>query len=135
MLKFNQPNQMQGQALIIVIAVLVMLFVIGMAFFVLSQAERAAAIRHLDSLRAQYIAEAGIVYGKKILELDKQANPVDSFQDFTFQNFAGQDVDLDGDGANESRWFSLPDSQGNPFGRFSVNISDEAARFNLNSLA
>src|SRR3989338_4283802 len=123
----------EGQALIIVIAVLVMLFVIAMAFFVLSQAERTAASRHLDSLRAQYIAEAGIVYAQKILELDKQTNPVDSLQDLTFKNFEGQDADLDGDGINESKWLSLPDSQGNPFGRFSVKLSDEASRFNLNN--
>jgi len=126
-------NNIKGQAMIIVIAVLVMLFIITMAFFILSQTERAAALRHMDSLRGQYIAEAGIVYAQKILELDKQANPVDSLQDLTFKNFEGQDVDLDGDGTNESRWFSLLDSQGNPFGRFSVKLSDEASRFNLNS--
>jgi len=119
--------------LVIVIAVLVMLFIITMAFFVLSQAERTAALRHLDSLRAQYIAEAGIAYAQKVLELDKQTNLIDSLQDSTFNNFAGQDVDLDGDGINESRWFSLADSQGSPFGRFSVEISDEASRLNLNS--
>jgi len=123
----------RGQATIIVIAVLAMLFVITMAFFVLSQAERTAALRHLDSLRAQYIAEAGIVYAQKVLELDKQTNLIDSLGDLTFKNFEGQDVDLDGDGINESRWFSLADSQGSPFGRFSVKISDEASRFNLNS--
>jgi len=117
----------------LVIAILVMLFIITLAFFVLSQVERSAAIRNLDSLRAQYIAEAGVAYARKILELDKQANLIDSLQDLTFQNFQGTDVDLDGDGKNESRVFQVTDIQGNPFGRFSVKISDEASRLHLNN--
>jgi len=117
----------------IVVSVLAMLFIITMAFFVLSQAERKAALRHLDSLRAQYIAEAGVVYAEKVLELDKQTNAIDSFEDSTFANFAGGDVDLDGDGVNESRWLNLTDSEGKLFGRFSIKVSDEASRINLNS--
>ncbi len=133
MRKISHSNHTKGQALIVVVAVLVMLFVITMAFFVLSQTERTAAIRHLDSLRAQYIAEAGVAYAQKILGLDKQANLIDSLEDLTFKNFEGQDVDMDGDGINESRWIDLADNQGNPFGRFSVKISDEASRININS--
>ncbi|MDD4939708.1 MAG: lamin tail domain-containing protein [Candidatus Omnitrophica bacterium] len=123
----------KGQALMVVITVLVMLFAITMAFFVLSQTEKTAAMRHLDSLKAQYIAEAGVIYAKKVLEQDRSANPIDSLEDSTFKNFEGQDMDMDGDGVNDSKWLDLSDSEGNPFGRFSVMISDESSRFNLNS--
>lgn len=133
MRKFNHFNNIKGQALMIVVTVLAMLFIITMAFFVLSQTERNAAIRHLDSLRAQYIAEAGITYAQKVLQLDKEANLVDSLEDAWVTKFQGLDADLDQDGVNESKWFNLNDSQGNPFGRFGVIISDEASRINLNS--
>jgi len=133
--RFNRSLKTKGQALILVVAILAMLFVVITAFFVLSQAERTAALRHLDSLRAQYIAEAGIIYGQKVIKLDKKTNLIDSLDDLTFNNFAGEDMDLDGDGKNESKLFSLANREGNAFGRFSVRISDEASRLNLNSVS
>lgn len=126
-------NNNKGQALLLVIAVLAMLLIVTLAFFALSQVERSSAIRHLNSLRAQYIAEAGVAYAREILELDKQTNLIDSLEDLTFRNFQGADVDLDGDAENESRAFYVSDMQGNPFGRFSVRVSDEASRLHLNS--
>lgn len=133
MTKIKSSINSKGQALVVVVAVLTMLFVITMSFFLLSQAERAAAIKHLDSLRAQYIAEAGVAYAQKILGIDKQTNVIDSLEDLIFKVFEGEDADLDGDGINESKWFSLDDSEGKPFGRFAVKIYDEASRLNINS--
>ena len=109
-----------------------MLFIVGVAFFTLSQAERTASLRHLDSLRARYIAEAGVAYAQKILKSERQSNLIDSLEDETFKHFTGSDLDLDGDGKLESRWFNVTDNQGNPFGRFAVKISDEASKVNLN---
>lgn len=123
----------KGQALILVVAVMAMMFVVITAFFVLAQAERTAALRHLDSLRAQYIAEAGVAYAKEIIKLDKQANLIDALTDLTFLHFQGEDADLDGDGQNESKGFNLVNKEDGPFGRFYVRVSDEASRFNLNS--
>ncbi len=121
-----------GQAIVVVIAILSIIFIAGIAFYVLSQAERTASIRHLDSLRSRYIAEAGVVYGQKVLELDRKENLIDSLQDRCFTNFSGSDVDMDGDNTPESRWIEMPDSEGKTFGRFSVLISDEASKLNLN---
>lgn len=123
----------KGQALVIVVVMLSMLSVIGIAFFVMASAERVAAIRHLDSLRAQYITEAGILYAQKVLSLDRQLNLIDSKDDLQFIHFEGQDADLDGDNKNESRWFTVSDYQGNSFGRFGIHISDEASRLHLNT--
>ncbi|MFH0913074.1 MAG: lamin tail domain-containing protein [Candidatus Omnitrophota bacterium] len=133
--QLNGSMKTKGQALIIVVAILAMLFVVTTAFFVLAQAERTAALRHLDSLRAQYIAEAGIVYGQKVIALDKQNDLIDSLEDLTFKNFAGEDMDLDADGKNESKLFNLANRDGNAFGHFSLRISDEASRLNLNSVS
>ncbi|MCX5714989.1 MAG: hypothetical protein NT033_09390, partial [Candidatus Omnitrophica bacterium] len=106
-----------GQAVVVVIAILSIIFVAGIAFYVLSQAERTASIRHLDSLRARYIAEAGVVYAQKILEIDRKENVIDSLQDRSFTSFSGTDVDMDGDNTPESRWIEMSDSEGKPFGR------------------
>lgn len=131
---FNNFRERKGQALVLVVTVLAMLFVVIVAFFVLSQAERTASLRHLDSLRAQYIAEAGVAYAQKVLKLDKLTNLIDSLEDLTFKNFQGQDADLDEDGKNESKAFYLVNREGNTFGRFSLKISDEASRINLNTI-
>ncbi|MDD4980720.1 MAG: type II secretion system protein GspK [Candidatus Omnitrophica bacterium] len=125
----------KGQALILVVTILGMFFMLLTAFFVLSQAERTAALRHLDSLRAQYIAEAGVAYAHKVIALDETANIIDSLEDLSFDNFQGEDADLDGDGKNESKAFNVANREGNAFGLFSVRVSDEAARLNLNSVA
>ncbi|MCX5697572.1 MAG: hypothetical protein NTU54_06380 [Candidatus Omnitrophica bacterium] len=107
-----------GQAVVVVIAILSIIFIAGIAFYVLSQAERTASMRHLDSLRSRYIAEAGVVYAQKVLELDRKENLIDSAKDRWFTNFAGSDVDIDGDNIPESRWIEMPDSEGKSFGRF-----------------
>ena len=57
-----------------------------------------------------------------------------SLEDLTFKNFQGQDADLDEDGKNESKAFYLVNREGNTFGRFSLKISDEASRINLNTI-
>lgn len=129
---FFKVMNKKGQALVIVVVILSMLSVIAIAFFVMSQAERVAAIRHLDSLRAQYIAEAGALYAQKVLSLDRQTNLIDALSDLHFSHFKGEDVDLDGDTKNESRWFTMADYQGNTVGRFGIYVSDEASRLHLN---
>lgn len=125
-------NNTKGQAVLVAFTFLILLFIVGVAFFSLSQTERTSSIRNLDGLRARYITEAGITYAMKVLKLDKQTNLIDTLQDLTFTSFYGEDIDLDGDGKPESRWFNIVDSQGSPFGRFSVKISDEASKVHLN---
>lgn len=123
----------KGQALIVVITFLSLLFIVGLVFFVLSQNERTAASRNLDSLRVRYITEAGVAYARQLLKLDKEANLIDSLEDMTFTNASGTDVDLDGNGTPESRWFALADKDGASFGRFGVKVLDEASKINVNA--
>lgn len=103
-----------------------------MAFFSISQIEQAASVRYLDSVRSRYIAESGVIYAEQILKLDKQNTILDSLEDLTFTYFKGQDTDLDNDSKPDSRWFDFKDSEGNLFGRFSVKVSDEASKVNVN---
>lgn len=89
-------------------------------------------MRHLDSVRAHYITEAGVVYAQKILRIDRQGTLIDADNDLHYGHFSGNDIDLDGDASAESRWFSVTDSLGVNMGRFAVKVSDEAAKLNLN---
>ncbi|MBI5145318.1 MAG: lamin tail domain-containing protein [Candidatus Omnitrophica bacterium] len=129
MKKFSE----KGQALLVVVTILGMMFVAGISFFALSQAERASSLRHLDALRARYVAEAGVVYAQGVLKLDRKTNLLDSLDDDMFTKFSGNDIDLDNDGIPESRWFNLTDAGGNSFGRFSVKVADEAGKLNINT--
>lgn len=122
----------KAQALVVVVTFLAMFSLMGVAFFVLAQTERRAAIRQLYNVRARYIAEAGIAYARKVLSLDRENNLIDSLDDISFQHFQGQDVDLNGDGKAESKWFNILDSQGALFGQFAVKVSDEASKININ---
>ena len=133
MRKVKGFNNVKAQALMIVISIIALLSVIGVAFYSLAQTERVASIKYLDSLRSRYIAEAGVAYARRVLKLDRQTNLIDSLEDLTFKHFAGQDVDLDADTKPESRWFDITDSEGSPFGRFSIKITDEASKVNLNT--
>lgn len=118
--------------MVIVVTFLAMFSLVGVAFFVLSQAERRAGIRQLYNVRARYIAEAGIAYAQKVLSLERENNLIDSLDDISFQHFQGQDVDLDGDGEAESKWFNILDSQDSLFGQFAIKVSDEASKININ---
>lgn len=111
----------KSQALIIVIAFLAMFFIIGIAFFMLAQQEQLAAVKHADAVRARYIAEAGIVYAREILQADKRANVIDSLDDVSFTQFSGE------------RWFEIKDQAGAVFGRFSVEVFDEAGKLHVNA--
>ncbi|MFH1457805.1 MAG: lamin tail domain-containing protein [Candidatus Omnitrophota bacterium] len=123
----------RGQATMIAVTILALLFIVGIAFFTLAQTERTASIRNLDVLRTHYIAEAGIAYAREVLKLDRQSNLIDGLTDRTFTHFAGNEADLDNDGEKESRWIQITDGNNEPFGRFSIRISDEASKININT--
>lgn len=122
----------RGQAVIVVFALLILSFTIGIALFGLANMERRSALRQIDSLRARYLTEAGISYAKKVLQLDKKANRIDTLEDLMFSHFRGEDVDWDDDNIPQTRWIDVKDSQGNPFGRFSVRVLDETGKANIN---
>ena len=129
----RRTGQSRGQALVIVITVLAMLFIVGLAFFVLTQAERTSSLRHLFDVRARYVAEAGVSYARMLLALDLKTNRIDSLDDVAVTDLAGNDADVNGDGKPESRWIFVKDSQGNPYGRFAAKVTDEASKLNLNA--
>ncbi|MBU1124790.1 MAG: general secretion pathway protein GspK [Candidatus Omnitrophica bacterium] len=129
----HSHTQSRGQALLVVLSVLSVVFLVGIAFFYLSHVEYISNLRSLDKLRARYLSEAGVVYGRKILALDKRENLLDTLQDSLYTLTQGADADVDQDGTAESRWFSVADTEDNFFGRFAIAITDESSKLNLNT--
>lgn len=129
----TMTHNTKGQALLIVISFLAMFFIIGVAFFLLSQTERLNAIKNIDAVRARYVAEAGAAYAGKLLEADRLSTCIDSPDENWSAAPAGDEADADGDGINESRWRTLLDSSGAVCGRFALKITDEASKININT--
>ena len=115
-----------------VLSILGVVSVIGLSFLYMSQMQLKGTASYLARLQTKYLAEAGISYVRKILELDSAANKVDSDDELWHTTFSGEDVDIDGDGKNESKWFYVKDGLGNDVGRYAVLVQDESAKVNLN---
>lgn len=116
-----------------VVSILGIVSVIGLSFLYMSQVQLRGVSSYMARLQTKYLSEAGINYAKKILEFDSQANELDAQDELWRTTFAGNEVDVDGDGVLESRWFYVKDASGNDIGRYAVLVNDEAAKVNINA--
>ncbi|HEC69654.1 MAG TPA: hypothetical protein ENI31_05175, partial [Candidatus Omnitrophica bacterium] len=122
----------KAQALLITVAILSVLAIIGFSLLLLSLYEVRYSRTYLDNVKAQYLAEAGLTLGRELLSQDKKENFSDSLEELFYTQLKGEDLDLDKDGVKESRYFEVKDSTGKLYGRFGVQILDEASKLNLN---
>ncbi|MFC1709092.1 lamin tail domain-containing protein [Candidatus Omnitrophota bacterium] len=129
----NKQNKQNGQAIVLVLTILAVVTVIGFTFLYMSQVQLRGATSHLARLQTKYLAEAGINHAKELIEFDKQANSIDTYDDVWSTALQGNDLDLDNDGILDSQWFYIQDDQGNPIGRYAVLVSDEAGKININT--
>ena len=122
----------KAQALLITVAILSVLAIIGFSLLLLSLYEVRYSRTYLDNVKAQYLAEAGLTLGRELLSQDKKENFSDSLEELFYTQLKGEELDLDKDGVKESRYFEVKDSTGKLYGRFGVQILDEASKLNLN---
>jgi len=115
----------RSQALLSVITILGFLMAIGTATFLWLRAEKRMSLTYLNSIKATYLAEAGIAHALEILSVDKRVDSIDSFHDLQFRSFQ--------DDEGEAKWFNITDSNGYLFGRYQVEVIDEASKVNLNA--
>jgi len=80
---------------------------------------------------AKNFAKIGIE--NAIWEIDKDGRECDSFFDAWRKNFEGDEVDLNNDGENDSKWFYINDRKGNIIGRYAVLVEDESGKININA--
>ncbi len=123
--------QKKGQALILVLGVLAVAGIMAVSFAFTMRFEIKAASNYMESVRAGYIAEAGVLYAKQILKEDDEK--IDSLEDAWHTTFAGSDVDNDEDGTADSRWIELLDEEGRSFARYAILIKDELGLVNINT--
>jgi type II secretory pathway component PulK len=130
----NAKN-IKSQATILVLSILGVVSLIGFSFLYMNQVQLRGSNTYMARLQSRYLAEAGINHAREALKFDKMTFAIDSYEDIWYISFSGSDVDLDGDGIKESRWFYVKDAQGADMGRYAVLVQDESAKVNINSAA
>jgi len=130
--KGGGTNHESGIALIIVVSVLAIAGVMAVSFAFSQRLELKAAANYQLSVKAGYIAEAGIRHAVQLLKEDKGVNAYDAYSELWAANFQGEDVDNNGDGAADSRWFDFTEEV-ETIGRYAVLVVDEAGKVNLNA--
>jgi len=107
--------------------------IMGVAFAFSMRLESRAAAQFVDTMRARYLAEAGVSFARALLDEDRLASVVDEGGEAWIQEPLGADVDVNGDGQANARWWEVTDSEEKPIGHFAVMIEDEVSKGNINT--
>ncbi|MBI1976203.1 MAG: general secretion pathway protein GspK [Candidatus Omnitrophica bacterium] len=121
-----------GIALIIVVSVLAIAGVMAVSFAFSQRLELKAAANFQLSIKAGYLAEAGVRHVFHLLKEEKGANSYDIDTELWSTVFQGDDVDNDSDGIADSKWFDFVE-EGDIVGRYAVLVVDEAGKLNVNT--
>jgi len=119
----------RGIAIILVIGLLSLLMVVGISFLVLMRFQEKQSFNYLSLVRAKNIAKLGME--KAIVQLKADRNGYDAETETWHTNFIGDEVDVDEDGKEDSRWFNLF-RKGKLIGRYAVLVKDEEGKLNIN---
>ena len=119
----------KGIAIILVIGLLSLLMVIGISFLVLMRFQEKQSFNYLSLVRAKNVAKLGME--KAIVRLKADKNAYDVETETWHSDFIGDEVDLDEDGKEDSRWFNLF-RKGKLIGRYTVLVKDEEGKLNVN---
>jgi len=120
----------KGIALILVISVLAVTGIMAVSFAFTMRLDLKAATNYLESTRASYLSQAGVMYAQQILKEDNRN--IDSFEDKWRSVFTGSDIDNDGDGQADSKWINVYNEEGETVGRYAVLVRDETSFLDVN---
>jgi type II secretory pathway component PulK len=123
----------RGDAIIFVFGILAFLFLLTSTLLFLFSHWEKWSFNAFSGTQARYFAKAGIE--NAIWELRHDTNNYDGLDEQWHARFAGDDVDIDSDGAPESRWFQVKDSHGRLIGRYAVLVEDENGKANINAVS
>jgi len=135
-LKGNLKRQLRlggenGDVIIIVIMVLLLIFLFTSTMLVLFNFWTKTTGKIIFGREAKNFSKIGIE--NAIWEIDNDDREYDCFLDSWRVNFEGNDVDLDDDGENDSKWFYVKDRKENIIGRYAVLVEDESGKININA--
>lgn len=122
-----------GIALLIVVSVLTVVGIMGVAFAFSMYLETQATHHFVSTTQARYLAEAGVSHARALLDEDRLSSRVDDSTEGWATKMSGSEVDVDGDGAREARWWPVAGTDQHPSGRYALKIVDEAGKANLNA--
>jgi len=121
----------KGDVIILVILVLLLIFLFTSTMLILFNFWTKTTGKIIFGKEAKNFAKIGIE--NAIWEIDKDNREYDSFFDAWRKNFEGDEVDLNNDGENDSKWFYVNDRKGNVIGRYAVLVEDESGKININA--
>jgi len=121
----------RGDVIILVILVLLLIFLFTSTMLVLFNFWTKTTSKIIFGKEAKNFAKIGIE--NAIWEIDKDDRDYDCFLDNWRKNFEGDEVDLNNDGENDSKWFYINDKKGNIIGRYAVLVEDECGKININA--
>lgn len=121
----------KGDVIILVILVLLLIFLFTTTTLIIFNFWAKTSSKIIFGKEAKNFAKIGIENG--IWEIDNDDREYDCLFDNWRRNFEGDEVDLNNDGENDSKWFYIKDRKGNIIGRYAVLIEDECGKININA--
>jgi len=106
----------------------------GVAFAFSMFLETQATQQFVSTAQARYLAEAGVNHAWALIDEDRLGSRVDDASEAWTKTPAGSDVDVDGDGTLDARWWLVTDAERRTIGRYAVKVTDEAAKAHLNAV-
>ena len=123
-----------------VVSVLTVILILGVSFVFSMNLETQVSRHFSATARARYVAEAGISHARALLDEDRLGSRVDDLTEDWSEALTGSEVDVDGDGTSDAKWWQLEAPASAPgeasdhrVGRYGVLINDEAGKINLNT--
>jgi hypothetical protein len=126
-----KPDGNEGDIIIIVILVLLLVFLFTSTMLVVFNFWTKTTWKVISGKESKNFAKIGIE--SAIWEIDKDDRQYDSLFDTWRKNFEGDEVDLNNDGENDSKWFYIRNKRGNIIGRYAVLVEDESGKININA--
>ncbi len=121
----------KGISVIFTIFILFLLFIFTSAMLFVFHLWEKTSFKIISLKKAYTYAKKGIEKG--IWEIDNDDTKYDCLKDNWRKIFDGDEVDLNEDGINDSKWFYIKDKNGEIIGRYAVLIEDESGKININA--
>ncbi|MBU1044172.1 MAG: general secretion pathway protein GspK [Candidatus Omnitrophica bacterium] len=121
-------NLTRQKASVLIITLFVVFFLSGIALSI-SQAMRINAkiiSRHVQNQKSLNIAESAVLLALAELKTDKKDNNYDAFQDGWYGKFQER---------AKIKSFKFKNNENSDIGKYSISISDESARMNINTIS
>lgn len=129
--KLQKLEKNKGDVIILVIVILLLIFLFTSSMLILFNLWAKTANKILYGKEAKRFTKIGIE--NAIWEIDRDDRGYDSFFDRWRKEFEGDELDLNEDGVNDSKWFYVKDKNGNIIGRYAVLVEDESGKININA--